>query len=385
MSSRTEMPAPLSPEDPAVGSSKWELDTPALCVDLDAMELNLRTMQRTMLQNGIASRPHIKTHKCPAIAKLQLESGSIGICTAKVSEAETMFRNGVGQILMTTISATPFKMQRAMSLRAACASFIQATDTPENARLLSAAAESAGVVADVVVDIDPGVHRTGIASGEPAFELATLIDQLPRLELRGILCYDGEVQHVRGFAERRARSLERLAAAAETLERMRRSGLSTEIFSGGGTGTYNIDHATPGLTDVQVGSYVFMDAQYLAIGGESDPETYSDFEPSLTILATVLNTAHPGQATTDAGAKACTINEPWSIVKGEHGMSYRSESDEFGMIRYSDPSRVYRVGEKLELIVSHCDPVVNLYGQLYATRGDQVEAVWPIAARGMSR
>ena len=166
---------------------------------------------------------------------------------------------------------------------------------------------------------------------------------------------------------------------------MRRSGLSTEIFSGGGTGTYNIDHATPGLTDVQVGSYVFMDAQYLAIGGESDPENYSDFEPSLTILATVINTAHPGQATTDAGAKACTINEPWSIVKGEHGMSYRSESDEFGMIRYSDPSRVYRVGEKLELIVSHCDPVVNLYGQMYATRGDQVEAVWPIAARGMSR
>ena len=118
MSSRTEMPAPLSPEDPAVGSSKWELDTPALCVDLDAMELNLRTMQRTMLQHGIASRPHIKTHKCPAIAKLQLESGSIGICTAKVSEAETMFRDGVDQILMTTISATPFKMQRAMSLRA---------------------------------------------------------------------------------------------------------------------------------------------------------------------------------------------------------------------------------------------------------------------------
>ena len=165
---------------------------------------------------------------------------------------------------------------------------------------------------------------------------------------------------------------------------MDRSGLNTEIFSGGGTGTYNIDHETAGLTDVQVGSYVFMDAQYLSIGGASNDEVYSDFEPSLTILATVLNAQYEGRATTDAGAKACTINQPWPIVKGETGIIYRSGSDEFGSIRYEDSSRIYGVGDKLELIVSHCDPVVNLYNEMYAVRGDVVEAVWPIAARGLS-
>jgi len=360
------------------------LDTPALCVDLDALEGNLATMQRTVSSNGIASRPHAKTHKCPAIARLQRESGSVGICTAKVSEAETMFEHGIDQILMTTTNVTPFKIERAMSLRRWCAGFVQATDAPENARLLSEAAKAAGLVADVVVDIDPGGHRTGITPGQPALELAQLVDQLPGLRLRGMLCYDGGSQHVKGFNERRAQTLERLVPAAETKALMDRSGLSTEIFSGGGTGTYNIDHETSGLTDVQVGSYVFMDAQYLSIGGASSAEVYADFEPSLTILSTVLNAQYEGRATTDAGAKACTINQPWPIIKGETGMIYRSGSDEFGSIRYEDPSRTYRVGDKLELIVSHCDPVVNLYDQMYAVRGDTVEAVWPVAARGMS-
>lgn len=364
--------------------SKWELDTPALCVDLDALEANLATCQATVSRNGIASRPHAKTHKCPAIARLQIDSGSVGICTAKVSEAEAMFEHGIEQILMTTTNVTPFKIARAMRLRTRCSNFVQATDAPANARDLSQAAQAAGVTADVVVDVDPGTHRTGITAGQPALALAQLVDTLPGLRLRGMLCYDGGSQHMHGFQARRAQTLERLAAAADTFTLMQQSGLSTEIFSGGGTGTYNIDHETPGLTDVQVGSYVFMDAQYLAIGGANDPDLYADFQPSLTILATVLNDQYEGQVTTDAGAKACTINRPWPIVKGESGMEYRSGSDEFGVLTYDDPSRTYRVGDKLELIVSHCDPVVNLYDHMYAVRNDRVEAVWDIAARGMS-
>lgn len=173
--------------------------------------------------------------------------------------------------------------------------------------------------------------------------------------------------------------------ATDTFNLMNASGLNTEIFSGGGTGTYNIDHDTVGMTDVQVGSYVFMDAQYISIGGEQDAEVYSDFATSLTVMTTVLNDQYEGRATSDAGAKACTINQPWPIIKGESGMTYRSGSDEFGTILYGDdPSRDYKVGDKLEVIVSHCDPVVNLYDQMYAIRGDVVEAVWPISARGMS-
>ena len=367
------------------GISKWDLDTPCLCVDLDRLEGNLDRMQTTVTRNGIASRPHAKTHKCPAIARLQIATGSVGICTAKISEAEVMFEHGVEQILLTTVNVTPRKIRRAMYLRKWCDGFVQAVDTAANARDLSDAAAEAGVVADVVVDVDPGGHRTGITPGAPALELAQLVDTLPGLRLRGMLCYDGGSQHVTGFAERRQRTLGNLEAAADTAGRMKRSGLDTGIFSGGGTGTYNIDHETAGLTDVQVGSYVFMDAQYLGIGGEEDDEVYSDFAPALTVLTTVLNAQYEGRATTDAGAKANTINRPWPIVAGETGMSYTSGSDEFGTLRYEESaSRTYRVGDKLDLIVSHCDPVVNLYDQLYGVRGDRVEVVWPIAGRGMS-
>ena len=365
--------------------SKWELDTPSLCVDLDALEANIATMQDTLTRNDIASRPHGKTHKSPTIARRQLDAGAIGICAAKVSEAEAMFQHGIDAVLMTTTNVTATKIRRAMNLRHANPQFIQATDSEQNARLLSEAAVSMGITADVVVDVDPGGHRTGITPGQPALALGQLIDQLPGLTLRGLLCYDGGSQHVKGFAARREQTLERLLGATDTFDLFNSSGLSTEIFSGGGTGSYNIDHETRGLTDVQVGSYVFMDAQYMDIGGADNDELYADFVPSLTIMTTVLNDQYPGRCTTDAGAKACTINRPWPRVKGETGMSYTSGSDEFGTLRYEEePSRTYKVGDKIELIVSHCDPVVNLYNNLYAVRGERVEAIWPIAARGMS-
>jgi len=365
--------------------SKWELDTPSLCVDLDLLEANIAKMQTTTSANGIASRPHAKTHKTPIIAKMQLDAGSIGICAAKVSEAEAMFQNGIDKILMTTTNVTSTKIRRAMNLRQICADFIQATDSAANAELLSNAAVAMGINADIVVDVDPGGHRTGITPGQPALQLGQFVDQLPGLNLRGLLCYDGGSQHVKGFEQRKTQTLERLFAATETYDLFNRSGLNTEIFSGGGTGTYNIDHETRGLTDVQVGSYVFMDSQYIDIGGESDTDVYSDFQPSLTILSTVLNDQYSGRVTTDAGAKACTINKPWARIKGETGLSYSSGSDEFGTIRYEEnASRTYKVGDKVELIVSHCDPVVNLYNHMYAIRDDRVQAVWQIAARGMS-
>ena len=365
--------------------SKWELDTPSLCVDLDALDANIETMQTTTARNGIASRPHAKTHKTPVIARMQLETGSVGICTAKVSEAEAMYMAGIEEILMTTTHVTATKIRRAVNLSESNAAFIQATDSPQNARLLSEAAVAMGINANVVIDVDPGGHRTGITPGRPALELAQLVDSLPGLTLKGLLCYDGGSQHVQGFQARRQQTLERLELATDTYDLFQGAGLNTEIFSGGGTGTYNIDHETRGLTDVQVGSYVFMDAQYLDIGGENNDEVYNDFQSSLTILTTVLNDQYEGRCTTDAGAKACTINRPWPRVKGETGMSYTSGSDEFGTLRYEeDASRTYKVGDKLELIVSHCDPVVNLYDRMYAVRGEQVVAVWPISARGLS-
>jgi D-serine deaminase-like pyridoxal phosphate-dependent protein len=366
------------------GVSKWDLDTPALCIDLDKFDKNIATMQAAMKQFGIASRPHAKTHKCAAIAKRQLATGSIGICCAKLSEAEALAAGGVDRILMTTANVSKSKIRRAMTLRKAHRHFIQAVDYAPNARDLDAAAKEARVVADVVIDVAVG-SRSGIPPGEDALALAQLIDKLPNLKLLGMLSYDGGVQHAKGFENRKARALKTIAANTELFQQMKKAGLNTEIYSGGGTGTYNVYHEI-GFTDVQVGSYVFMDLQYMAIGSASGDDVYTDFAPSLTVLTTVLNNRFPGRLTTDAGAKALTLNTPTASVIGEPDMSYSAASDEFGGIRItSPPSKEYQIGDKLELIVPHCDPVVNLYDQMYGIRNERVEVIWPVTARGKSQ
>ena len=366
------------------GVSKWELDTPALCVDLDRMEQNIAAMQAALKKYGLPSRPHAKTHKCAAIAKYQIATGSIGICCAKVSEAESMLQHGVTKVMMTTSNPSRSKIRRAMKIRKANPSFIQAVDEEQNARDLSAAAKEVGVVADVVIDVAVGT-RTGIPAGDGALALAKLVDTLPGLKLRGMLSYDGGVQHVKGFAARKERALKTIEANAATFEAMKKAGLNTEIFSGGGTGTYNIMHLVPGFSDLQVGSYLFMDMQYLVIGSEDGDEVYKDFAPSLTVTATVVNNRFPGMLTTDAGTKALTLNRPNAAVVGEPGVEHVAGSDEFGTIRLLETSKAYKIGDKLELIAPHCDPVVNLYEQIYGIRKDRVEVVWPITARGLSQ
>ena len=366
------------------GVSKWELDTPALCVDLDKLEQNLATMRKKLAATNVASRPHAKTHKCPAIARLQLAAGSIGICTSKISEAEAFFADGIEKIVMTTCNVTPNKILRAMKISKANPSFVHAVDNPQNVHDLSDAAKQSGVVANVVIDVAVGT-RTGVPPDERAVALAQLVDTLPNLKLRGMLAYDGGAQHIKGFRKRREETLKRFEPSIATFEAMKRSGLNTEIFSGGGTGTYNILPEVRGVTDVQVGSYIFMDSQYLEIGGEGNDEVYTDFIPSLTVMTTVMNNYFPNRLTTDAGAKALTLNKPDAIVLGEKGWKYDAGSDEFGAIQYETSTKAYQVGEKLELIVPHCDPAVNEYDQIYGTRKDRVEVVWPITARGHSQ
>ena len=377
-----EILAPVTPM--ATGISKWDLDTPALCVDLDKLEQNISRMQRALAANKLGSRPHAKTHKCAAIAVLQMAAGALGICTAKLSEAEALAAQGLDRICMTTGNLAAGKIRRAMQLRKRTPQFIQAVDYEPNAHDLNAAAKEAGIVADVVIDIAVGT-RSGIPAGHDALALATLVDRLPHLKLRGVLSYDGGAQHITGFAERKRRALENIEGNAATFEAMKRAGLSTEIFSGGGTGTYNIQHLVPGFTDVQVGSYLFMDMQYLAIGGEDGNPVYSDFASSLTVLGTIVNNRFPGRLTTDAGAKALTLNLPRPGVVGEPGMDYNPGSDEFGTITFKDASKTYKMGDRLEMIVPHCDPVVNLYDYIYGIRKDRVETVWPITARGHSQ
>lgn len=375
----------LSGSQAGVGMSKWDLDTPALCVDLDRLEGNISTMQAAVKRFGIAARPHAKTHKSADIARMQLAAGAIGICCAKLGEAEALAAQGVDRLCMTTSNLSPAKIRRAMQLRKRSPTFIQAVDYDRNARDLSDAAREAGVVADVVIDVAVGT-RSGVPPGQDALALAKIVDTLPGLRLRGLLSYDGGAQHINGFATRKARTLANIQANAETCEAMKKAGLSTEIFSGGGTGTYSIQHLVPGFTDVQVGSYVFMDMQYLAIGSEDGNPVYTDFVPSLTVVATVVNNRFAGRLTTDAGAKALTLNVPRAGVVGEPTADYSATSDEFGVIAFKDaPSKAYAIGDRIEMVVPHCDPVVNLYDVIYGIRGDRVERVIPVIARGKSQ
>ena len=392
--SAAEIIAPAFAEEPLrrgepvtpmkAGIMKSELDTPALCVDLDKLERNIAKMQRTANANKIGVRPHAKTHKCAAIAKLQMAAGALGICVAKLSEAEALMPEGLDRVLMTTSNLPPAKIRRAMQLKKRFPGFVQAVDYDQNARDLQDAAKEAGVTADVVIDVAVGT-RSGIPPGEDAIKLAQLVDKQPNLKLRGLLSYDGGVQHAAGFAARKERALTAIEENARTQQKMKQSGLNTEIFSGGGTGTYNIYHLVPGFTDVQAGSYIFMDMQYIAIGNADGQPIYDDFEPSLTVLATVVNNRFPGRLTTDAGAKALTINVPRAGVIGEPGMDYNAGSDEFGSITFKEARREWKMGDRMELIVPHCDPAVNLYDFIYGIRNERVETVWPITARGHSQ
>lgn len=367
-----------------IGKSKWDLDTPALCVDLSRMERNLMAVHTALQDTRVGLRPHAKTHKCPKIAKMQMDAGAVGICVAKLSEAEVMLVNGISQVLMTGVNISVPKIQKAMALRKKYPGFIQAVDNPQNAKDLQDAAKAAGIRADVVVDIDV-IQRSGVLPGETALALATMVDKMPNLKFRGILAYDGGVQHVAGFKKRREEALRHFEPIVASYDMMKKAGLNLEIFSGGGTGTYSIMPEVAGFTDVQVGSYIFMDCQYIAIGGAKNDKVYDDFEPSLTVMTTVINSNHPGKLTTDSGSKALTLNRPTAYVIGEPGFTYIAGSDEYGTITFDTSSKNYKVGDMLEVIVPHCDPVVNLYDVIYGIRNDKVESILPVLARGKSQ
>lgn len=367
-----------------IGKSKWDLDSPALCVDLTKMEQNIKAVHTRLQGTGVAVRPHVKTHKCPAIAKMQIAAGAIGVCSAKLGETEVMLNNGIRNVLMTGVNVSVPKIQKAMALRKKHKGFIQAVDNPQNVQDLQDAAKAVGIIADVVVDIDV-IRRSGVAPGAPALALAQMIDKMPNLRFCGILAYDGGVQHVTGFNTRKEQALRNFEPVVKTYEMMKAAGLNMEIFSGAGTGTYDIMTGIPGFTDVQVGSYLFMDRQYMEIGGSKNETVFDDFAPSLTVMTTIINSYHPGRLITDSGSKALTLNKPNALVIGEPDFNYSAGSDEYGTITFEKSSKSYKVGDKLEVIIPHCDPAVNLYDFMYGIRNGKVESILPILGRGKSQ
>ena len=362
-----------------------DLPTPALLIDLDAFEANLKKMADHCRAKNIGLRPHGKTHKCPIIAKKQLELGALGVCAAKVSEAEVFVDSGIENVLITSPVTTKDKIDRVIALAKKTGGIQMVVDNEKTAREFNDAAKAAGLKLRVLIDLDTGTRRTGIQPGEPALALLKSIAKLDHLQFDGLQAYAGHVMHVSGFEARKAASFASLTPCLETKALMEREGFEVKVFSGGGTGTYDIDSDLPGMTDLQLGSYPFMDVQYRIIG-DQDSELFDTFAPALFVLSTAISQPVPDRITFDAGFKAFA-NEPaakpqFRIITG---VEYFYGGDEHGIVQLQTPSRPIRLGDKLELVISHCDPTVNLYDVYYPYRNGVVEEVWPVAARGKSQ
>jgi D-serine deaminase-like pyridoxal phosphate-dependent protein len=359
--------------------NKEDLPTPALLIDLEALEANIEKMSQHAKVHLIGLRPHVKTHKCPEIARRQIVAGALGICCATIREAEAMATAGISGLLITSEMVGRNRIERLVALTRQQPDTMSVVDNLLHVEQLNTAAEAAGVKLNVLIDIDPNGHRTGVQAGADTIQLAEKIDRLPHLNLRGLQCYSGRSSHIVGFEERRKHSEAAMTPALETLQVIRQKGLPVEIMSGGSTGTYNIDTALTGMTELQTGSYVFMDVDYRSIGGASGA-IYDDFANALFVRTMVISANHAGMVTIDAGIKAFATDQPHlPEIRGIEGVIYHFAGDEHGMLDVREASREIRLGEALEFIVPHCDPNVNLFDKAYVVRGEEVVDVWNIA------
>ncbi|MEQ1884287.1 MAG: DSD1 family PLP-dependent enzyme [Bryobacteraceae bacterium] len=346
--------------------TKNQLPTPALLLDLDKFEVNLARMADRVKESGKSLRPHAKAHKCAEIAKRQIASGAIGICVATVSEAEMLAAAGIIDLLLTSPVADPIKMSRIVRTGA-----MVVVDHIQQVDWYNAVSGDAGRKTDVLVDLDVGDHRTGAASLEQAIAIAEAADCAPNLQLRGMQAYSVHGSHAGGPEDRKRVSTDALAKAKEVRDAMALKGLSTEILSGGSTGTWAIDTAIPELTELQAGSYVIMDMAYRKVG--------VDFAHAMTVMCTVVSANHPNFVTIDGGYKAFSADRGYG-PEALHfpGTKYRWGGDEFGYLDIEESNQHPKLGDRIELLAPHCDPTVNLHDRIYACRGDAVEATWPL-------
>lgn len=364
--------------------SRDDLPTPALVLDLDAFEFNVAKMAGHCRDHRLALRPHGKTHKCPDIAQALIRAGAVGACAAKISEAEVFAANGVRGLLVTTPVIGRHKIERAVRLAARHPDTMFVADDAQNARDLDEAAHAAGVELNLVIELQVG-RKGGIQPGQAALGLAQLIASLPNLKLRGIQAYAGHASHVAGFAQRGRASVEALRPAVETKQLLEKDGIECPLLTAGSTGTYNVDAAIEGVTELQPGSFVFMDLDYNRIGGRDGP-VFQDFRNSLWVVTTVVSKPSRTLAIVDGGTKAFATDRPFMPeARGLPGAAYSWGGDEHGCLDLTNAGAAVNLGDRVEFEVPHCDPTVNLYDRIYGLRGGRVESVWTIAARGKSQ
>jgi len=363
-----------------IGAPLAEVDTPALVIDLEAFERNLAALPRLVASHSVKLRPHSKTHKSPIIALKQMALGAVGVCCQKVGEAEALVEGGVSDILIANEVVGPAKLRRLAAL-ARQAKIAVCVDDPGNVADLEDAAAEFDAEVTVLVEIDVGAGRCGVAPGEPALHLAQVIAASKHLRFDGLQAYQGSAQHLRGFDERRA-AIERATGLARDTKRMiEAAGIACPRVTGAGTGTFTFEAASGLYTELQCGSYVFMDADYnrnLDAAGKPKPT----FEQSLYVWATVMSRPSPDRAIVDAGLKAFSTDSGMPVLPDFTDAVLARASDEHGRIDIKGRVEGLEIGDKVRLTPGHCDPTVNLYDWYIGIRHNRVECIWPVAGRG---
>ena len=363
-----------------IGMPLDEVDTPALVIDLEAFERNLRRLPERISGSPVRTRPHAKTHKCPTIALKQMDLGAVGVCCQKVSEAEAMVQGGVRDVLVTNEIVGRQKLRRLMSVAHDARIGVCADDVSQ-IRALDAAAGEAGVTLPVYIEVNMGGNRCGVEPGEPALGLARQIGDAPHLVFGGLQAYHGSAQHLRGWEERQHAIGEATKKAKLTRDLLVRNKIDCPTITGAGTGTFEFETASGVYTELQCGSYIFMDADY-GRNLDRDGAPTKAFEPSLFVWATVMSRPTQDRAIVDAGLKALAFDSGPPLVCDEPAATYERASDEHGRLAVSAATNRLGLGDKIRLIPGHCDPTVNLYDWYVCVRGNRVEQLWPITARG---
>jgi 3-hydroxy-D-aspartate aldolase len=364
------------------GMDETEIQTPCLVLDLDALERNIRKMGDYARAHGMRHRVHGKMHKSVDVAKLQMElGGACGVCCQKVSEAEVFARGGIGDVMVSNQVRDPAKIDRLARMPKLGARVLVCVDDEANVADLSAAAQRHGTQIEALVEIDCGAGRCGVTTTEDVVRIAKAIDAAPGLKFAGLQAYQGAMQHMDGYEDRKAKVDIAIAMVRDAVEGLKAEGLECDIVGGGGTGSYYFESNSGVYNELQCGSYAFMDADYGRIlDKDGNRIDQGEWENALFLLTSVMSHAKPNKAICDAGLKAQSVDSGLPFIYGRTDVKYVKCSDEHGVIE--DEGGVLKVNEKLRLVPGHCDPTCNVHDWYVGVRGGKVEAVWPVSARG---
>ena len=365
-----------------VGMDEADIQTPCLVLDLDALERNIIKMGQFAKDKNMRHRVHGKMHKSVDVALLQEKlGGSCGVCCQKVSEAEAFVRGGVTDVLVSNQVRDPTKIDRLARLPKLGARAICCVDDLANIADLSSAAVKHRTEIECLVEIDCGAGRCGVQSTEDVVAIATAIDAAEGLKFAGLQAYQGAMQHLDDYQERKAKIAIAIAMVADAIEALKSVGLECDIVGGGGTGSYYFEGESGVYNELQCGSYAFMDADYGRILDRDGKRIdQGEWQNALFILTSVMSHAKADRAICDAGLKAQSVDSGLPVIFGRTDVEYIKCTDEHGVI--ADPDGVLKVGDKLKLVPGHCDPTCNVHDWYVGVRNGKVEALWPITARG---